>query len=206
MLNHMVGHVKSSRVPSFVTLFNPIARRVLKVGALLGPNALITVRGRKSGLPRTTPVALVDIDGKRWVIGTFGETNWVQNLRAAGQATLTMGSRREDVTSIELTLEERAAFFRDVVAPYTRRLRIGPLLLSVLGSRDILDDPAGDATSRPVFELRAAQAAATRGIGQPSPGTVSTRPGILKSSTTSTHSSPGTLIVTERESLGRLSR
>ena len=49
------------RVPSIVGFFNPVARRVLKVGALLGPNALITIRGRKSGLDRTTPVALVEI-------------------------------------------------------------------------------------------------------------------------------------------------
>jgi deazaflavin-dependent oxidoreductase (nitroreductase family) len=156
MLNHMIGQVKSTRVPSFVGLLNPIARRILKVGALMGPNALITIRGRKSGLPRTTPVALVELQGKRWVIGTFGETNWVRNLRTAGQATLTKGSRREDVWSVELTVEERAAFFRDVVAPYARRLPIGPLVLSVLGSRDIIDDPAGAAANRPVFELRAA--------------------------------------------------
>ena len=46
-----------SQAPSFVKVFNPIARRILKRGPLLGPNALITVRGRKSGLPRTTPIA-----------------------------------------------------------------------------------------------------------------------------------------------------
>jgi deazaflavin-dependent oxidoreductase (nitroreductase family) len=139
-----------------VSFFNPLARRVLRVGALMGPNALITVRGRKSGVPRTTPVALVELDGKKWVIGTFGEVNWVRNLRAAGEATLTVGRRTDDVRSVELTQEERTAFFRDVVGPYVRRLRIGTLLLSILQSRDILDDPAGAAERRPVFELRAA--------------------------------------------------
>jgi deazaflavin-dependent oxidoreductase (nitroreductase family) len=139
-----------------VSFFNPLARRVLRVGALMGPNALITVRGRKSGVPRTTPVALVELDGKKWVIGTFGEVNWVRNLRAAGEATLTVGRRTDDVRSVELTQEERTAFFRDVVGPYVRRLRIGTLLLSILQSRDILDDPAVAAERRPVFELRAA--------------------------------------------------
>jgi deazaflavin-dependent oxidoreductase (nitroreductase family) len=122
----------------------------------MGPNALITVRGRKTGVPRTTPVALVEIDGKRWVIGTFGETNWVRNLRAAGEATLSVGSRREEVRSVELTPEEGAVFFRDVIGPYVRRMRIGRLLLAVLRSGEILDDPAGAAAKRPVFELRAA--------------------------------------------------
>ena len=81
-----------SQAPSFVRIFNPIARRILNRGPLLGPNALITIRGRKSGLPRTTPVALVDIDGRRWVIGTFGEVNWVRNLRAAGESQWHIGA------------------------------------------------------------------------------------------------------------------
>jgi len=120
----------------------------------LGPNALITVRGRKSGLPRTTPVALVELDGKRWVIGTFGEVNWVRNLRTAGEATLTVGRRREQVVATELSLERRAEFFRDVIGPYVRRLPAGGLLLAVLGAREILDEPLRAAEHRPVFELR----------------------------------------------------
>ena len=126
------------------------------MGALLGPNALITVRGRKSGQPRTTPIALVDIGGKRWVVGTFGETNWVRNLRAAGEATLAVGRRSEQVTAAELTADERVTFFRDVVRPYVLGLPVGPLLLRILGAKEILDDPARAANDRPVFELRAA--------------------------------------------------
>ena len=145
-----------AKAPSFVGLFNPIARRVLRAGPLLGPNALITVRGRKSGVPRTTPIALVEIDGKRWVIGTFGDTNWVRNLRAAGEATLTVGRSREEVIAEELDVEARARFFRDVIGPYVRRMRIGALILSLLGAKEILDDPRAAAEHRPVFELRAA--------------------------------------------------
>jgi deazaflavin-dependent oxidoreductase (nitroreductase family) len=149
--NRMALHV-----PGYVGFFNPIARRVLKAGALLGPNALLTVRGRKSGEPRTTPVALVEIDGRRWVIGTFGETNWVRNLRVAGEATVSVGKHHEDVKAAELVGDARVSFFRDVLTPYVRRLRIGTLLLTVLGARDIVDDPAAAAEKRPVFELRAA--------------------------------------------------
>jgi len=144
----------SARPPSFVRFLNPVARRVLRVGPLLGPNALITVRGRKSGAPRTTPVALVDIGGQRWVIGTFGEVNWVRNLRAAGEATVTVGRKAQQVQATELGLEERSAFFRDVVGPYVRRIPIGGLLLAILGARDVLANPAAAAQHRPVFELR----------------------------------------------------
>jgi deazaflavin-dependent oxidoreductase (nitroreductase family) len=144
----------SAKPPSFVKLLNPVARRVLRVGPLLGPNALITVRGRKSGVPRTTPVALVDIGGRRWVIGTFGEVNWVRNLRAAGEATVTVGRKAQEVRATELGLEERISFFRDVVGPYVRRIPIGGLLLAILGAREVLANPAAAAEHRPVFELR----------------------------------------------------
>ena len=121
-------------IPGYVGIFNPIARRVLRAGPLMGPNALITVRGRKSGEPRTTPVAVVDIGGRRWVVGTFGDTNWVRNLRAAGEATMTVGRRREEVKANELTVEERIRFFRDVLTPYVKKLRVGTILLSILGA------------------------------------------------------------------------
>src|SRR4030088_63236 len=108
----MASAVESkTRVPGFVGWFSPIAMRMLGSGISLGPNALITVRGRKSGLDRSTPVALVEIDGKRWVIGTFGETNWVRNLRAAGRATLAVGRRVEKVNVVELSPESGGAFF-----------------------------------------------------------------------------------------------
>ena len=80
-----------TRVPSFVAFFNPVARRLLGVGIPMGPNALITVRGRKSGLDRTTPVALVELEGRRWIQSPFGEVNWVRNLRATGEATIAIG-------------------------------------------------------------------------------------------------------------------
>jgi hypothetical protein len=75
------------------SLFNPIARFLLAAGVPLGPNGLITVRGRKSGLPRTTPVAIIAVAGRRWVWCPWGDTQWVRNLRAAGGATITARRR-----------------------------------------------------------------------------------------------------------------
>ena len=148
-----------TRVPGLVGFFNPLARRLLGAGVPMGPNALLTVRGRKSGLDRTTPVALVEIDGKRWVIGTFGETNWVRNLRAAGRATLAVGRRVEKVNVVELSPESGGAFFKDVLGPFVQRIPLGFgrfMLGSMLGARDILDDPIGSGATHPVFEVRAA--------------------------------------------------
>src|SRR6202171_5204215 len=82
----------TSRVPFYVPLFNPIARRLLRRGLPMGPNVLLTVRGRTTGLDRTTPVAVVAIGGRRWLIGAFGEVHWVGDLRAAGGGALTIHS------------------------------------------------------------------------------------------------------------------
>jgi deazaflavin-dependent oxidoreductase (nitroreductase family) len=142
------------RVPRFVPILNPVAHRLLRLGPLMGPNALLTVRGRKSGEPRTTPVALVEAGGRRWTVGTFGNVNWVRNLRAAGEATLTVGRRTERVRAVELDHDQAASFFADVLVPYAGRTRLARWMLgSVLGARDILEDPRGAAARRPVFEL-----------------------------------------------------
>ena len=144
-----------TRVPFFVPLFNPIARRMLRGGMPLGPNALLTVRGRSSGLDRTTPVAVVAIAGRRWLIATFGDVNWARNLRAAGVATLTVNRRPEAIAARELPTAEAAAFFRDILTPYVDRVPLGRLILgSMLGAREIFTDPHGAAQRRPVFELK----------------------------------------------------
>jgi len=49
--------------PRWVTFFNPIAKRLLGVGVPLGYNGLLTIRGRKTGEPRTTPIAIIDSMG-----------------------------------------------------------------------------------------------------------------------------------------------
>src|SRR5829696_10337242 len=121
----MAAQIRSTRVPSWVPLFTPFARLLLAAGMPMGPNKLITVRGRKSGLPRTTPVAIVENAGRRGLISPFGEVNWVRNLRAAGRATITSGRRKEEVTAIELGPTEAVEFIRDVLAPHARRTRLG---------------------------------------------------------------------------------
>jgi deazaflavin-dependent oxidoreductase (nitroreductase family) len=142
------------KAPSFVTRLNPIVNRMLGIGFPMGPNGLITVRGRTSGEPRTTPVAFVDIDGRTWVQSPFGDVNWVRNLRAAGEATITVGKRSEEVRAVELSKVEKVDFYREVLGPYVRRMRGGRFLARFLGMSEILNDPIAAADAHPVFELR----------------------------------------------------
>jgi deazaflavin-dependent oxidoreductase (nitroreductase family) len=76
------------------------------------PNLTLTVVGRKSGIPRSTPLLCVP-DGDTWLIAGsyFGGPDmpvWVGNLRAAGEATITWERREVPVTAEELGPEDRA--------------------------------------------------------------------------------------------------
>ncbi len=148
-------HPRRDRAPWYVSLFNPFSRRLLRAGVSLGPNVLVTVPGRTSGQPRTTPLAIIDVDGRRWVWSPWGDVNWVRNLRAAGRATVMANRRSEEVVARELDPTERVAFFRDVLLPVARGMRGGVAFVRIVDGVDVRD-PEQAAKGRVVFELRAA--------------------------------------------------
>jgi deazaflavin-dependent oxidoreductase (nitroreductase family) len=140
------------RAPWWVPLFNPLTKVLLAAGVPLGPNGLITIRGRTSGLPRTTPVAIIEVSGRRWVWAPWGEVQWVRNLRAAGRATITVRRRAEEVSATELDPTERVGYFRDVLGPLARGIPFGVWFIRIADQVD-LDHPLEAADGRPVFEL-----------------------------------------------------
>jgi deazaflavin-dependent oxidoreductase (nitroreductase family) len=87
---------------------NAFMRSMLALGISLNGTTLLTVPGRKTGRPQSTPITMVEFDGQRYVQSPFGSVNWVRNLRAAGKATLSWGRRRETVMATELTPEQAA--------------------------------------------------------------------------------------------------
>jgi len=139
-------------VPTWISYFNPVAKLLLSAGIPMGPNILLTVRGRKSGLPRTTPVTLIRHAHRRGLISPFGEVNWVHNLRAARYATIAAGRWKEEVTATELGYPEAVAFIRDVLAPHARQVPLGGWIVRTLDKIDY-DHPEETAKGRPVFEL-----------------------------------------------------
>jgi deazaflavin-dependent oxidoreductase (nitroreductase family) len=148
----MAAQSRSTRIPWFVPFVNPIVGCLLAAGIPMGPNVLITVRGRKSGLPRTTPLSIVELSGRRWLMSPFGEVNWVRNLRVAGRATITVRRSTEEVNAVELGPTEAIAFYRDVLGPRVQRTRVGAWIVRHLDKVDV-DNPVETAEGRPVFEL-----------------------------------------------------
>jgi deazaflavin-dependent oxidoreductase (nitroreductase family) len=147
-MSHRIG----GAAPRRVTVWGPIAKVLLAAGVPLGFNGLLTVSGRKSGQPRTTPVAIIAVAGRRWVWAPWGDVQWVRNLRAAGRATITVRRRNEAVTATELDPTQRVAFFRDILGPLARGIPFGVWFIRTVDQVD-LDDPLAAAEGRPVFEL-----------------------------------------------------
>ncbi len=134
----------------------------------MGPNGLLTVRGRTSGELRTTPLAIIEVDGRRWIWSPWGDVHWVRNLRAAGRATITVRRKAHEVRAVELDPAQRVAFFRDTFAPVARAMPFGVRFVRLLDGVDI-DDPVGggEGSSR----LRAAPDALIGGPWSRSPTT-----------------------------------
>lgn len=68
----------------YARFYNPIVSFLIRLGLPMGPQALLTVHGRKTGLPRTTPVALNPLGAGWRLISVYGRVDWVRNLQAAG--------------------------------------------------------------------------------------------------------------------------
>ena len=89
-----------------------------------GPVALLTVRGRKSGKPFTTPLIYVKTDRGYAVIASFGgapkHPAWYLNLKAAGTAELELGRQRVSVRVEEppIDSDRYTAIWRDAAAVY----------------------------------------------------------------------------------------
>jgi deazaflavin-dependent oxidoreductase (nitroreductase family) len=141
-------------------------RLMLRMGVRLGPMMMLTVRGRKTGVPRTNPVDLFGRDGRHWLVATHdAEANWVRNLRAAGEGTLARGRRRYTFTSAELPQIEAGTVLKEVLGPRLARPFAGFVLRQTLGvpPHAPLPEFIAAAERHPVFEL------AVRPAGAPAP-------------------------------------
>jgi deazaflavin-dependent oxidoreductase (nitroreductase family) len=111
---------------------------------------LLTVAGRRTGKPRTTPVTLVDGDeGRRWLVAPYGAVGWVLNARAAGNVRLTRGRRSEVVEIDEVAAEEAAGVLRT----YLRHVRVVRPFFDVAPDSP-LEAFTAEAPRHPVFRLR----------------------------------------------------
>jgi len=103
--------------------------------------AKLSVPGRRSGKPSTTPIVVMEHEGERYLIAPFGNTEWVRNLRAAQHGRLTVNGRVVEFDPVEIPAAERAP----LIEVYRRRYGKAP---NVASSFRRLPDPADHPTFR----------------------------------------------------------
>lgn len=129
-------------------MLNALVRPLAKLG-LTGPRThLLTVPGRVSGKPWSTPVSIVQLGGERWLVAPYGDRNWVKNARAAGWVELRRGRRHERLVVEELEPVEAVP----VLQEYYRSGRVTrPFFAATLDSSS--EEWLADAPRHPVFRI-----------------------------------------------------
>jgi deazaflavin-dependent oxidoreductase (nitroreductase family) len=92
-------------------VFMLMLRLGMPISGKEGP-VVLTVPGRKSGQPRSTPITPMYVDGTRYVVAGFPGADWERNARAAATATLTAGRTSETVRMVELSADEARPLLR----------------------------------------------------------------------------------------------
>jgi deazaflavin-dependent oxidoreductase (nitroreductase family) len=93
-------------------VFNEIVATLTRLGVSVWGSRVLYVRGRTSGELRSTPVNLLTIDGDRYLVAPRGTTQWVLNLRVAGEGELRVGRRVERFVPTELADDDKPAVLR----------------------------------------------------------------------------------------------
>ena len=102
------------RAPGWFTrnVFNRAVGFMSRHGVSVLGSRVLAVRGRTSGEWRTTPVNLLEHEGKRYLVAPRGETQWVRNLRSSGEGELRVGRRTERFTAEELADDDKLPVLR----------------------------------------------------------------------------------------------
>jgi deazaflavin-dependent oxidoreductase (nitroreductase family) len=98
-------------------VFNPAIAGLTRLGISMWGSRILAVPGRTTGEIRTTPVNVLTVEGRHYLVAPRGETQWVKNVRAAGGCTLRVGRRSVDADMVELADADKPAILR----PYLRR-------------------------------------------------------------------------------------
>ncbi|MDT7768632.1 MAG: hypothetical protein QOI30_1637 [Mycobacterium sp.] len=100
------------RPPRYLKPMNKVMMAVQKLGIPTGPAMVLTVPGRKSGKPRSTPMTPFEFDGDLYAVAGYPGADWAANARAAGAGTLSRGRRLRRVNIVELTAEQARPVLR----------------------------------------------------------------------------------------------
>jgi deazaflavin-dependent oxidoreductase (nitroreductase family) len=134
-------------------VFNPFVALLTRLGLSMFGSRVLEVRGRSSGVPRRTPVNLLEFEGQRYLVAPRGDTQWVRNLRAAQEGRLLVGRRSEPFAASELADEEKPPLLRAYLKRWAFEVGV---FFDGVGADASEEELRRIAPKHPVFRLRAA--------------------------------------------------
>lgn len=141
------------RRPGWFTrhVFNRAVVALTRLGISLRGSRILEVAGRKSGLPRRTPVNLLSIGETSYLVAPRGEAEWVRNVRAAGgRLDLLLGRRRSRYQASELLDEDKVPVLRAYLARW--KVEVG-VFFDGVGPDSTDEEMAAIAPKHPVFAI-----------------------------------------------------
>jgi deazaflavin-dependent oxidoreductase (nitroreductase family) len=127
-----------------------VVATLTRLGISVWGSRVLEVRGRKSGRAYRTPVNLLTFEGRRYLVAPRGHTQWVRNLRAAGEGRLLLGRGSERFRAAEVPDAEREPILRE----YLRRwkLEVG-VFFGGVGADSPSEELHRVAPDHPVFRI-----------------------------------------------------
>ena len=114
----------SFRAPSAAErVFNRVFGFAVGLGLGFSYNYLLQVRGRKSGKIYSSPIDLLEIEGKRFLVAPRGRTQWVRNAEAAGEVTLKKGKLQQRFRLRALSDQERPEILKAYLDRFKREVQ-----------------------------------------------------------------------------------
>lgn len=109
-----MGSGKPIKPPWWLKPANKVFIQMSRLGLSFGGESpvVLTVKGRKSGAPRSTPVTPMTVDGRQYVVAGFPGADWVANVRAAGEATIARGRQVQRMRMTELSADDARPILR----------------------------------------------------------------------------------------------
>jgi len=93
-------------------LFNRLFGTLVGLGVGFRHNYLLEVRGRRTGRFYATPVDVLTLDGKRYLVAPRGTTQWVRNAEIAQHVVLRRGRSREECALAPVPDAEKPAILK----------------------------------------------------------------------------------------------
>lgn len=107
--------------PRWLKPMNKLMIAAQRLGIPTGPPMVLTVPGRTTGRPRSTPMTPFTLDGQLYAVAGFPGADWARNARAAGTGELRKGRNLRRVRITELTAEQA----RPVLRQYPIEVPVG---------------------------------------------------------------------------------